>query len=209
MALTEGLLLPTLANNVPMALALEILLRLDGPAQLRQSFESRGVLGQELVPCLLGPAPGGPRRFPVVGSAGPKERSYGSPTACHASRLVEALAGFPHLAPGFAPGPPAERLMLRHLRCLLVVESGVAKGLGGVARRCVPAQWPVPWRKSRRSCSATNKRRLASASSAEQSGGIDRASCARSWCNSASDLAASWSIAQASRRSWPQAQARR
>ena len=26
--------------------------------------------------------------------------------------------------------------MLRHLRCLLVVETGAAKGLGGVARRC-------------------------------------------------------------------------
>ena len=55
-ALTEGWLLPALANNVPMALALEIFLRLDGPAQLRQSFESRGVLGEELVPCLLSPS---------------------------------------------------------------------------------------------------------------------------------------------------------
>ena len=58
-ALTEGLLLRALVNNGPMALALEIFLRLDGPAQLRQSFESRGVLGQELVPCLLGPLQAG------------------------------------------------------------------------------------------------------------------------------------------------------
>ena len=132
-----GVLLPALVNNLPIALTLESFLRLDGPAQFRQSFESRRGPGPRTRPVLAGLAPGGLPQLPAVGMQVSRGRWYGSPSARHAcERLVEAHARLPHLPAGLVPAPPAERFILHSLRCSLVVEGGAASGLGGVARRC-------------------------------------------------------------------------
>ena len=130
-ALMEGVLLRALVNNGPMALALEIFLRLDGPAQFRQSFESRGVLGQELVPCLLGPLQAGHVGFQSLVVRTPKRRSYGSPTACHASRAWSKRSPVSRTSRRALrlPHRPSD-LSCDRLRCSLVVESGAAKRLG-------------------------------------------------------------------------------
>ena len=91
---------------------------------------------QELVPCLLGSLQAGYVGFrPLV--VGLQRRSCGSPTACHASSVWLKRSPVSRTSlPGLALGPPAERFILRRLRCSLVVESGALSGLGGVARRC-------------------------------------------------------------------------
>ena len=204
----EGVLLRALVNNGPMALALEIFLRLDGPAQFRQSFESRRVLGQELVPCLLGPLQAGHVGSQSLAVRSQRELIWLADRLPRLSRLVEALGGFPHLPAGLAPAPRAERFTLRLPRCSSVVESGAASGLGSVARRCAG-----PTASALTQVSAVLFRERQKAPGVGQFARVVRqdrpGSCTRWWFSSASDLVAWWSRAQASRRSWPQPHARR
>ncbi len=106
-ALINGVLLRAPVNNAPMPLALEIFLPFYGPAELRQSFERGGVLGKELGPCQLGPVQAGHVGFQtlLVGLqrilVGFTEHPPGL------ERLVEGLAGFPHLPLSLVRAPQA------------------------------------------------------------------------------------------------------